>query len=573
MKGRVELKGSHRDPVAGAKSGRAVNADEQAHVTLRLKRKTSQRAFDKLVDELAATPLAKRKYLTQSELTDLHGASAESVAKVDAFAHAHNLTVVEASLAKRTVKLQGSLGDLQTAFGVKLRNYKSAHVSYRGRIGAIYIPKEIEGVVEGVYGLDNRPVAKPHIRFTTTPGAPGTKARGRVASPAAKASSAATTRKTGAKSLSVLNVASLYNFPKKLDGTGQTIALIEFNTAADPNQPTKNVGAGYVLSDLSKFFKSLKIKAPQVTSVSVDGGSNLPNLNPDADGEVELDVEVAGAIAPGANIAVYFAPNTDQGYIDAVSAAVHDTVRKPSVISISWGGPEDFSTQQYLDGVNAALKDALVMGITVCIASGDSGSSDLPEQYAKNAKYKGPHVDFPASSPYVLACGGTTLIGTKGAISSEVVWNEGRRDGAGGGGVSVKFPLPAWQSKSKVPASPAGKAGRGVPDVAGNADPLTGYQIVLQGKSVPIGGTSAVAPLWAGLTALFNQQAKSAGKPAVGFINTQLYSLPTPSALRDVTTGNNDIDGNLGKYTAGSGWDACTGLGSPNGKVLLTVLT
>jgi kumamolisin len=571
---RVELQGSHREPVAGAKPVGAVDLKEQAHVTLRLARKTSQKEIDRLVDDVASQPIAKRKYLTQNELAELHGASADSIAKVDAFAHAHNLTVVETSPAKRIVKLRGSLSDLQTAFAVKLQTFKSPEVTYRGRTGAIYIPRELEGIVEGVYGLDNRPVARPHIRFATADRRIQPSSNGKAKTKStSKQKSRPSPRASAGTSLSVPDVAVLYNFPPKLDGSGQTIALIELNTAADPSKPTKNVGAGYVLSDLNKFFSGLGIKAPQITPVSVDGGSNLPNLNPDADGEVELDIEVAGALAPGAKIAVYFAPNTDQGYIDALSNAVHDTVRTPSVISISWGGPEDLSTQQFLDGINSVLKDAVLLGITVCIAAGDSGSSDLPAQLAGRTKYKGPHVDFPASSPYALACGGTKLSSANGTIASEVVWNEGRQDGAGGGGVSVKFPPPSWQSKVPVPASPTGTAGRGSPDVCGNADPLTGYEIVLQGKTVPIGGTSAVAPLWAGLTALLNQQAKNDGKPTLGFINAQLYNLPSSTnAFHDITQGDNDIDKNLGKYKAGAGWDPCTGLGSPNGAALLQLL-
>jgi kumamolisin len=563
---KVELKGSHRVPVAGAKVIGKVDPKEQAHITIRLKRKTPPKDFAKFVDDIIAKPLSERKYLSQTELADLHGAPAESVTKVDAFAHAHNLTVVETSLPKRTMKLSGSLADLQTAFGVKLQKFRSAHASYRGRTGSIYLPQELSGIVEGVYGLDNRPVAKPHFRIASSVIAKGSRTAAKKGKSKPKPAKPA--------SLSVPDIASLYNFPKKLDGSGQTIALIELNTAAS-SSPSAKSASGYALADLNKFFSGLGITAPQVTSVSVDGGANLPGINTDADGEVELDIEVAGAIAPGANIAVYFAPNTDQGFIDALSSAVHDTVRKPSVISISWGGPEDQSTQQFLRGITAALEDAAALGITVLVAAGDSGSSDLPVEYAKEAKYKGPHADFPASSPYALACGGTKLIGSNGSIASEVVWNEGRENGAGGGGVSVEFGPPSWQSGVSVPKSPQGKAGRGLPDVAGNADPLTGYEIVLQGKTVPIGGTSAVAPLWAGLLTLINQSRAGDKKAPVGFVNNVLYGLPaSAAAFHDITEGNNDIDGNLaGKYTAGKGWDACSGLGSPDGTALLTALS
>ena len=286
----------------------------------------------------------------------------------------------------------------------------------------------------------------------------------------------------------------------------------------------------------------------------------------DASGH-RLRHDVAGAAAPGASIAVYFAPNTDQGFIDAVNAAIHDTVRKPSIISISWGGPEDEITEQFRDGLNSALSDAAALGVTVCAASGDSGSSDLQRSDGK------PHADFPSSAPFSLGCGGTKLIGQKTSISSETVWNEGRTAGAGGGGVSTVFPLPAYQQNTSVPKGPNKKAGRGVPDVAGVADPETGYQVVLGGKTEVIGGTSAVAPLWAGLIARLNQQLAKQGAEPAGFLNPLLYQLSsTAGAFRDIVDGTNDIDGDLGVYSASPGWDACTGLGSPNAAVLIQAL-
>ena len=298
---------------------------------------------------------------------------------------------------------------------------------------------------------------------------------------------------------------------------------------------------------------------PSITAVSVDGGTNSPGSS--ADGEVMLDIEVAGSIAPGANIAVYFAPNTDQGFIDAITDAVHDTTRKPSVVSISWGGSEDSWTQQSQTAMNAALQDAATLGVTVTVAAGDNGSTD-------GVGDGNLHVDFPASSPYVLACGGTTLQASGATISSEVVWNEiANNEGATGGGVSNIFALPAYQTSAGVPAQPqTGFVGRGVPDVAGDADPTTGYFILVDGQNEVVGGTSAVAPLWAALIALINQQT---GTP-VGFVNPALYGLE--SSFRDITTGNND-DSNLGYYSAQPGWDPCTGLGSPNGAAILAGLS
>jgi kumamolisin len=294
-----------------------------------------------------------------------------------------------------------------------------------------------------------------------------------------------------------------------------------------------------------------------VTSVPVDGATNQPGQDPNgADGEVELDVEVAGVVAPGASILVFFAPNTTQGFLDAITTAIHGS-NPVDIISISWGGAEPTWTQQALQSYDQAFQDAGALGITVCVASGDNGSSDGQADGAA-------HVDFPASSPNVLACGGTTLQLANGGIQSEVVWNDGANGGATGGGVSETFPLPAYQSPAKVPASVnTGFAGRGVPDVAGDADPATGYQIVVDGQSLVIGGTSAVAPLFAGLVALINQQL---GKPA-GFLNPLLYANAAKgSSFRDIVSGNN------GAYSAGPGWDACTGWGSPVGTAIAQLL-
>jgi kumamolisin len=267
-----------------------------------------------------------------------------------------------------------------------------------------------------------------------------------------------------------------------------------------------------------------------------------------------LDIEVAASVAPGAKIAVYFTPNTDQGFIDAITTAVHDTTNKPSVISISWGGPESSWTAQSLAALDAACQSAAALGITITVAAGDDGSTDGGT---------GNNVDFPASSPHVLACGGTKLVASGATISSEVVWNElASQEGATGGGVSNVFPLPSWQANANVPASSASAGGRGVPDVAGDADPNAGYTIRVDGETRVIGGTSAVAPLWAGLIAVANQQL---GKP-VGFVQPALYAAKAATAFSDITQGNN------GAFSAGPGWDACTGLGSPIAEKLIPLL-
>jgi kumamolisin len=368
-----------------------------------------------------------------------------------------------------------------------------------------------------VLGLDSRPQAAAHFRVR----------------PAASTDT----------SYTPTQVAALYGFPAAT-GAGQCVALIE-------------LGGGFRPADLDTYFQGLGVASPTVTAVSVDHAQNSPTGDANGpDGEVMLDIEVVGAIVPQATIAVYFAPNTDAGFLDAITTAIHDTTNKPSVISISWGGAESTWTSQAMTAMDDAFQAATSMGITVCIASGDNGSSDGVTDGAD-------HVDFPASSSFALACGGTSLRASSNAISGEVVWNDGTSGGASGGGVSAFFATPTWQASLSAVTTQGARtplARRGVPDVAGNADPETGYDVRVDGTASVIGGTSAVAPLWAALLTRLNQLS---GKPT-GLANPKLYQAPT--ALRDITSGNN------GDFAAAKGWDACTGLGSPNGAALRSVI-
>ena len=509
---RVAVRGSARKAPTGTSVIGIADPRELVNATVVIRRRNSE------------LPPPGPQPLPRSQFAALYGANPADVEQIEQFAADYDLTVGQIDLSRRSIMLGGTVAKVNEAFGTQLRLFQSPDGVYRGRTGELYIPSHLAGIVLGVFGLDARPQARTRLRRHTE-----------VVGP----------RAAGDTSYTPLAVASLYGFPAAGNGSGQTIALIE-------------LGGGYSASDLSAYFTSLKISpAPAVTAVSVDGAANQPVGDPNsADGEVLLDIEVVGAIASGAKIAVYFAPNTDQGFLDAITTAVHDTVRQPSVVSISWGGAESTWTAQSLTAFDQAFQDAGLLGVTVCCASGDDGSSDGVTDGAA-------HVDFPASSPNVLACGGTRLESSAGKISTEVVWNDGAGNGASGGGVSDTFPLPAWQAAANVPVSvnPAHFKGRGVPDVAGDADPATGYQVEVDGQNTVFGGTSAVAPLWAALIALINAQL---GKPA-GFLNPTLYG-KAADALRDITQGNN------GAYQAGPGWDACTGLGTPSGQALLTAL-
>src|SRR5215472_2690413 len=325
---------------------------EPIDVTLVLRRRAG--AAPRAASWPSAPRLAPRAHFAQD-----HGADPAEVESLRRFARAHGLTELGGDPGRRVLHLRGTPGALQRAFRVTLGQYQ--YDDGRGPfVGSAHAPQLPPGVL-AVLGLDRRPVAQ-------------------VRSRRPKATPAAT--------YTPLQLGGLYGFPAGTDGSGESVAIIE-------------LGGGFRERDLTQYFTSLGIgRMPVVTAVAVAGGANKPGG--EADGEVMLDIEVIGALAPGANIVVYFAPNTDQGFLDAITQAVHDTTNKPSVISISWGGPEVNWTAQAMKVMDAALQDAAALGVTVTIAAGDDGSTDGVQDGHD-------HVDFPCSSPFALACGGTRL--------------------------------------------------------------------------------------------------------------------------------------------------------------------
>jgi kumamolisin len=537
----VLLPGSERAPLPDATPAGRLDTTERAEVTVVIRRRA----------ELPAHVIAGRTALTSDELAERYGADPADTELVGQVLTARGLEITAVHAVTRRVKVAGTLADLTSAFGTTLRQVSSPDlrtrrpVTHRYREGPLYVPAELDGVVVAVLGLDTRPQARPHFR---------------ASDPAAQGISYLPNQ-----------VADIYDFPAGTTGAGQTIAVIE-------------LGGGFSTSDLDAYFGGLGIPVPSITAVGVDGASNAPGSDPTgADVEVALDIEVIGAAAPGAAQVVYFAPNNgDQGFVDAISEATQASPT-PVAMSISWGQSEDSWTAQGLAAMDQAIADAGAIGITVCASAGDNGSGDAVNDGQV-------HVDFPASSPNALGCGGTTLVAdpSTGVVSSEVVWNQlASSHGATGGGVSDQFPLPSWQTDAGVPARASGNpssneaggvtggagadpsaadGGRGVPDVAGNADPTTGYQIYSDGQAQVVGGTSAVAPLWA---ALVSRLAQATGQ-RFGLIQPVLYAGVAPGSdvpgFRDITSGDN------GAYSAGPGWDPCTGLGVPEGAALLARL-
>jgi kumamolisin len=549
----VRLAGSERASLPDVRDTAPLDPQARAEITLVLRRRAE------LPEEIVAGPTV----LTADQLAEGYGADPADVDLVRRELGSRGLEVTAVHAVTRRVKVAGTLGDLSSAFGTTLRQVSSlgprgqGRVTHRYREGALFLPAALDGVVTAVLGLDTRPQAQPHFRTQSEAAA----AQGTSYPPN--------------------QVADIYSFPAGTTGAGQTVAVIE-------------LGGGFTTSDLDTYFGGLGIATPSITAASVDGASNNPGDTSGASVEVNLDIDVIGAAAPGAAQVVYFAPNNgDQGFVDAISAAA-EASPAPIAISISWGQSEDSWTAQGMSAMNQAMSDAAALGITVCAAAGDNGSSDGVNDGQV-------HVDFPASSPYALGCGGTKLLAdpATGVVSSEEVWNElVSNEGAGGGGVSDQFALPSWQANAGVgpraasqpaaaaPTAPAaavdpmasehrrhnpspsgsGTGGRGVPDVAGNADPVTGYQIYQGGQAQVVGGTSAVAPLWSALIARLGQ---ATGK-RFGLIQPLVYAGVSPgtdvAGFRDITSGNN------GAYAAGPGWDSCTGLGVPDGTALLSRL-
>ena len=526
--------GSQRVPLPGARALGPANPHTTIEVTLKLRGK-------KELPELNDRP---KKTMTREELAAEYGASGRDVEKVREVFGKLGLQVVDASEVTRSVRLSGSTAAMEQAFLVKLFNYAHARGHYRGRVGALHVPLEVGEVVEGVFGLDNRQVARRRrqpVRDLTR----------RHALPRVPASW-----------YRPAELAAHYHFPPG-DGAGQTVGLLEF-------------GGGYFPQDLQEFCQVANVSVPAVKAVSTDGVST--SAKDGAEGEVMLDVEVVAGACPRSKVVVYFANWTEEGWMTILDAVIRDRENDPGVLSISWGAPEDTDiwSRQAMTQLNKSLLALAHLGVTVCVAAGDDGSSDAAQDGRA-------HVDFPASSPYVLAVGGTT-IPKKGRAQADVVWFEGdglRDDqgGSTGGGVSDFNPRPTWQANVPITSlNPGSINGRVVPDLAANADwNASPYLLVVDGGAEPNGGTSAASPLVAALVARLN--ANRPPDKRLGYLTPVLYqahggnsgATVGASGCTDVVRGKNTT-AHAGGYSAGPGYDAASGWGTPHGVKLQTAL-
>jgi kumamolisin len=492
---------------------------------------------------LDTKPPGERRYMTRDQLKNDYGSDPAAVEAIEKFAADHHLVVTKDERASARLGLGGTVANLSAAFGVTLFDYTHPRLGdFHARTGPISVPTALGDAITGVFGFNN------HRALRRLP----RKSRLSEMRPNAAAQSRPWFIPT--------ELAAIYNFPNA-NAQNQCIGLLEF-------------GGGVEQSDVAAYFQKIGVPAPNIQIVAVDGVSTDPAADPDSTGEVMLDVDVAGAMAGGAKIAVYFSTFDEKGFIDCLSAVINDAANDPGVVSISWGWDENqpfnntvLWSPAAIDHVNQSLLAAAQLGITVCVSTGDDGS----EAQVKDGHA---HVNFPATSPYVLAVGGTTLHARKNAKGqtaiTEVVWNDGPGSGTGGG-VSDITPVPSYQ-EGKVPRSinPGNFAGRAIPDVAADADPNTGYLTMSGGQLGIVGGTSASAPLWGSLITRINASLGA----RVGNFNALLYQKIGPAkVLRDITSGNNDTDGLLnGQFPAGPGWDACTGWGAPDGNNLLNAL-
>jgi subtilase family serine protease len=474
------------------------------------------------------------QYLTPDQFNQLFAPAPDQVQQVVSFLQGQGLTVTSIAPNNLLIDATGSVAQVEQAFNIQINNYQEGNQTFYANATSPSIPTSISPLITSIGGLDNSVLYQPLYRRLDTH---HQSHRGALAGQSG----------FGPKDLSkAYDVNPLQS--AGIWGDNQTIALFELD--------------GYKASDISQYFQANGLATPNISNVKVDNFNGSPGQGAI---EVELDIEVAGGIAPHARQIVYEGPNTTQGVNDTYNRIVHDN--KAQIVSISWGLCETSSGTAELQTLDNIFKQGASQGISFFAAAGDSGAYDCGDGSLA--------VDSPADDPFVTGVGGTNLQLNAGAYGSESVWsnpNDTQRSpqgAGGGGGISKTFTQPSWQTGPGV-SNQYSNGKREVPDVSADADPATGYSMycTVTNAGCPangwltVGGTSASAPLWAGSMALINQFLKSQGKAAVGHANPTLYGLfngqQQSPAFHDVNTGNNLF------YPATTGYDMGSGIGTPD---------
>jgi kumamolisin len=623
------LHGSERRPAPGTKLIGPADPNESFAVTIVLRRRPDGPPVPRDYELHAARKLGPP--MGQDEFAAKYGAAPEDVEKVSQFVKAHGMAVVETHLARRTAVASGTVAQMGKAFAVELGAYEYAtpprrgEATYRGRDGWIAVPKELAEIVLGVFGLDNRAVGQdaangdPHSTSTLTvkkvtelykfpdPGPRIAEQTIGIISPGGnygylESDLDSYFNSVGEKKITTTDI----SVAGAVNGASAPVTTAQANAGTNVLTfgPHQKIKVGYWASDKGgvNYYGQVTKVTSSATSTTVNLGQTLTSkvakgttIYFEVGNETTQDVCVAASAAPGAHIAVYFAPNTQQGWIAAFLRAIwpdandfRQGISPPFVLSCSFGltqgddqrGKYDVTLISILMLDSFFALDSVVRGVTICACTGDNGSQGFPNKLADGHA----HVWYPASDPYVLAVGGTTIGKTESGEWVEYVWNDA--SGATGGGVSDVFAVPYWQSHLGIPDSvnhaPFAKRGRGIPDVAANASTISGYPMFFCGGKYTASGTSAATPLWAGLLSIINSYQPNPWGP-IGYINWILYWFaaswtlfnplnplwrePGKPNLAGCPT-NNGYNGVKG-YPATTYWDACTGQGSPIGKALL----
>lgn len=541
---RILLQGSEeRQPFGARRLSKKPAANEIIQATVVVPPASGSEARLASIRELASQLPGSRKHLDAGKFLKLHGARHEDIKAVERFAKENGLHVVDSSRIKRSVVLSGSIDAFAEALLVQFTNSEFLGETYRSFENGVHIPAALQDSVQAILGLENRSLMNHHAFMHAS---------------------------SSANHVAPAEVAKAYSFPENATGKGQRIAIIE-------------LGGGFLMDDIETYFRRQGVKERKITVIEIDGQRNDPSPKQnikkmlDAMGvldsknasslprdeaikalwtiETTFDIELAGSFAPDADIVVYFAPNNAQGKYHALTSALHNPDYPPTVLSCSWGAVEDDLTPDFVEALDQVFQDAALRGVTVCFSSGDRG-----DDCDKSGQ---PRVHFPASSPHVVSCGGTHWVEPQSA-KDEVSWTESMPTAVAqsGGGVSKVFPQPEWQGPAGIEKKTQ-RNGRGVPDVSGKADMAAGYCMIVSGYDVTMGGTSAAAPMWTGLFARLNQELQH----NIGYATPLFYRSDFCDAFHDIVEGNN------GKhYHAEPGWDACTGMGTPHGKNLLSAL-